>query len=73
MLSEEVGGNTTPPGRPAVFSSLCERDIIIIPGVRYAVFYCPSLSLFMLFIDLPRRYFSFSREHRTDFTRFRAS
>lgn len=67
VLSEEVGVRWKHyPTRPAVFFSLCGRDIIIIPCVRYAVFYCPLLSLFMVFIDLPRRYFFFSREHRTD-------
>lgn len=41
--------------------------------VRFFFFFFLFVSFFMLFIDLPRRYFSFSREHRTDFTRFRAS
>lgn len=58
VLSEEVGGRWQ---HYPTFFSLCGRDIIIIPCVRYAVFHCPLLSLFMLFIDLPRRYFS-SRE-----------
>lgn len=35
VLSEEVGGRWKHyPTRPAVFSSLCERDVIIIPGAR---------------------------------------
>lgn len=38
VLSEEVGGRWQ---HYPTFFSLCGRDIIIIPGVRYVVFYCP--------------------------------